>query len=132
MADRLYIETSDLVIYDKMNNHAILNKDRKYQMFLAAAFGLQYNTMIPLKNRKDLVRWEYLNEKDRAYLRAIALSQTQDINIVDNESECIRIFEEYANAGVKILNDYFFKDQLGSLDIKFEKFVHDSLKKIEK
>lgn len=42
----------------------------------------------------------------------VALAATQDVNVIreDNEDECARIFEEYANGGLGLIKDYLLRD----------------------
>ena len=73
-------------------------------LFMLAAFiGYQMKKRVPLEGYIDF-NWQAL--KDDQYsplLRALALSETGDIKVLKDNSAILTITEEYANAGIEII-----------------------------
>jgi len=66
---------------------------------------------LPLSGTKEgLFFWSRLNQdQELIILKLIAIADTQDINIVKNEAYIQDLAEEYANYGIRIINDLLIK-----------------------
>lgn len=82
-------------------------------MVFAAAFGVKRKKRVPLVEiARDLdpIRRDYFdNNRCELVINLLAISETQDQNILADDEKSdeqrIKIFEEYANGGLEILQD---------------------------
>jgi dnd system-associated protein 4 len=80
----------------------------------AAALGFQMQRRVPLGHdtaEVDARVWENLDSAvDMVYL--VGLAGAQDIAILqpDRENELVEIFEQYANGGLQILNEWLLTE----------------------
>lgn len=75
-------------------------------LFLASAIlGHLNDKYVPIKSSKDIFVWSTLLNDDHGLtvLRAIALSKTNDPNILLDDSKIAEIAEGYANGGIHLL-----------------------------
>lgn len=82
----------------------------------AAALGFQHGQKRPLASgRQQPFRWSQLSQDlDIPALKVIALADTQDVEVLIHNDQILRVAEEYANAGIRILKQDFI-DQPGRL-----------------
>jgi len=67
---------------------------------VATCLGLHAGRPTPLKDRQELARTSYFKEHtDLAVLRAIAIAEIRDVEVLADENKVFRIAEEYANTG---------------------------------
>ena len=73
-------------------------------LFMLAAFvGYQMKKRVPLDSYTDF-NWQALNDNQYSpLLRALALSETGDVKVLKDNSTILNIIEEYANAGIEII-----------------------------
>ncbi len=81
----------------------------------AAVLGYSEGRKVPLDRSQGVedVSYQQFERGDAENLiYLIALADSQDINTVreDNEDECARIFEEYANGGLGLIKDYLLRE----------------------
>jgi hypothetical protein len=69
--------------------------------FLAMALGVNNKDRRPLTQREGFVRAEYLHESDHALLKAVALSATEDMTVLQSAEQIFGIAEEYAMGGLE-------------------------------
>ena len=82
----------------------------------AVALGVREGKRRPLSgSREQIFRWDqFSQDMDIPALKAIALSETGDVEVLLQEDQILRIAEEYANAGIhKIKQDII--DQPGEI-----------------
>jgi len=72
--------------------------------------GYSRKIRLPLVNKDEFVRAEYLNEIDDALLKAIAVADTKDINVINDLNNVYTIAEEYANGATEHLRALIFDD----------------------
>jgi len=88
-------------------------KTMKSVFLYAMAIGFYKKLKIPLKKKKNSIPSSSISEpdekwtKERWLLNAIALTETEDINIILDGEKVAHIAEEYANYGIDILYDVF-------------------------
>ena len=68
----------------------------------SVALGVHAGKRKKLKKREQIFRWDQLSQDiDIPVLRAIAIAETEDIEIIAHEDQILRIAEEYANEGIR-------------------------------
>lgn len=123
--DRLYIDDpGDKKMYDTLKNNEefFKNNNNNKELFLfALAFGF-FN-----KNRQKFSgkKLGYFLEKDLKYedlvlLYAVAIFETQSLDILGDKEKIFNIAEEYAHGGLKLLFDDIESVQFGSFSKNFE------------
>jgi hypothetical protein len=124
--DRLYIEKGDRDLYKGIKGEDMFSgKDTKELFIIALAFGFKNKVRKSFQNREGYVRTEYLTDKDKALLYAIALKEADSVDILSDKEEVFKIAEEYAHGGVRILHDSIGSTQFGSFSKQFEKMLHE-------
>lgn len=69
---------------------------------LAAHIGFMRGRRTPLSGHREVFRWPVFNaQEDIPSLRAIAIAETEDTNILVDQDQLLTIVEEYANAGIE-------------------------------
>jgi dnd system-associated protein 4 len=81
-------------------------------MVFAAALGVKYKRRVPLDViSKDLspLRQDYFTSSFTLLINLLAITETENIKIIDDDNvadeQRIHIFEEYANAGLEIIQN---------------------------
>ena len=98
--------------------------------FLAAAIGHLNKNRLPLKDKTDVRLYSTLTHDHKMFIRVLALNEENfDYNILKNGQEVIRIIEEYANGGFKLLYDQVIKN---SFDNNLENQIWDMIRKEKK
>lgn len=117
--DRLYIPDRDP--YEKISNSDYL-KDKKNRVYymMALTLGWVNGERIKLDSREGYVRTSYLKDTDKALIKAIAVAEEEDLNILTEKEKVYSIADEYAASGVILLKDEVF-GKSGSLPKKLEK-----------
>ncbi len=113
---------------DKIRQIANVTKAKMY--FLAGAYGYYLNEREKLQsNNKDVLRVEYIEKPDykiqETILNSIYHSQKDKL---DEEINKYKLFEEYANAGVKKLYKIFkesenIEDFIETIEIKIDEII---------
>lgn len=79
-------------------------KSLKEAFLMAVCLGVKTGRRIPLKQRRELALLTYFNDhRDMAVLRAIAIAESGNVEILADENQVLTIAEEYANAGFEEL-----------------------------
>lgn len=130
-ADRLMIGKTDRSVYTEILESSQLKKGRlqnKEVFLLSAVLGFQKGQRIPIKGGKEgyfLV--DRLKEADLALMDAIAIKETESLDIINDKKEVFNIIEEYAHAGIQLLGDMVFDKDSGSFIKKFEADLRECL-----
>ncbi len=68
----------------------------------AVALGIQVGKRLPLSgSRTQVFRWDQFSQDlDVPVLRAIAIAETGDVEVLRRDDQVLRIAEEYANTGI--------------------------------
>lgn len=72
---------------------------------LCAVLGANKGVRTPLNSAREIFDESILKSPDMTILRAITLSETGDIKCLGNDAETIRIAQEFANTGIRIVRD---------------------------
>jgi hypothetical protein len=93
--------------------------DNKDFFMLAVLFGYLNNKRKKMesseKTESGFTRERYLAAEDNGILKAIAISTTKQIEIINDIVSIYSIAEEYANGGISYLKDFIFEDQASFL-----------------
>jgi len=128
--DRINLEKGEMEkVYDKIN--LIKDEQRKDQFILAMAIGFDMQDRIPLKSKQTLFLTKYLKPVDEALINAVAIIESDDVEILADKGAVFKIAEEYANAGIHSLLKQEEDAQLGSFNKIFEKIIMDLYEKLE-
>jgi hypothetical protein len=85
--------------------------DNKEVFMLCLAIGFEAGLKRPVPPRRtDAVRLSYLKDEDLALFRSIALSDSQNPDVLLNEDSVYDIVEQYAAGGLMILAEKIQKD----------------------
>lgn len=114
--DRVYCEQSQIEIYRDLAGTSESGrksahgtdlppfKSLKDAFLMAVCLGVKTGRRIPLRQRHELALLTYFNEhRDMAVLRAIAIAESGNVEILADENQVLTIGEEYANAGFEEL-----------------------------
>ena len=72
-------------------------------LFMLATFiGYKNKKRVPLENRVDIFSWQVLatDEEYVSLLYALAVTETNGVEVLANRNEILSIAEEYANGGI--------------------------------
>lgn len=88
---------------DAINGEGVSSKQL---FFLCMGMGIQRDFMGEVPPRKsDSVRLEYLDEKDFALLKTVAIAYKKDFSILLDEDAAYDIAEQFASGGLQIFAD---------------------------
>lgn len=92
------------------NSQTALFRFNKDLMVFAAMLGYNYGIKKPLSNDTiQIVLQTYHNTEDDGFIYLLALMDKRDAKYLKNENlaEAIKVFEEYCNGGLDLLQDWF-------------------------
>jgi len=123
----LNIKKSDREIYNNiLENSPLKGRSNKEAFLLAAVVGFKKGQRISISgNKESYVRTEYLNDDDRVLINAIAIKETEKIEIIQDKKEVFNIIEEYAHGGLISLKEMVFDKDAGSFLKKFEAYLRE-------
>lgn len=124
--DRLFIEKGDREAYNDLENRANLKGLSHIDVFcLAMALGFKNGLRTPIKAKDGLIRFATIKEKEWRLIRAIAVAASDDLSIAGRLSDCISIAEEYANAGLQLLQETIRSTKTDELETIIERAMMD-------
>lgn len=106
--DRIYIDRSVMDIYQQLKSEKSVPLDQapfdtfKDVFMLAACLGYQNGrrSKLPSGEKTD-IRVSIFKENDMVLLKAIAIAETGDVEVLSRQGEILVIAEEYAHAGIQ-------------------------------
>ncbi len=104
--DRVYIDESASEIYRQLKSGANTQpEEAPFETFkdifmLAVCQGFQNGRRIRTTKAGSEIRLSVFTEDDLAILKAIAIAETGDVQILSSQSDILVIAEEYANSGI--------------------------------
>lgn len=105
--DRIYIDESHHEIYEDLTRKREKEdspppfKTMKDLFLLAALIGYGREKRLLLEKRQGIFTWAQLSaQEDVPVLRALAIAETGDVDVLTNQDELLTIAEEYANSGI--------------------------------
>jgi len=129
--DRVFIRKSDRKEYDRLKekDSPFSGSENKDLFIMAAITGFREGSRIELDKKDGFVRTEYFNEKETALIKAIAIYEEGDLEVLYNKEKVFSIAEEYATGGIKILKDKAFGGEFASYFKRLEADLNDELEK---
>ncbi len=102
---------------ERIDSSQLLSLDTKncsrMELFLfAMALGIECGIESDLTKTETLVRGEYINTKNEAYLYSTYIGDmdnTDDLDVLNNVGKVYSKAQKYANTGFKLINGYFEK-----------------------
>ena len=103
--DRIYINESHHEIYKDLTAEKEDSpqpfKTMKDLFLCATLVGYQRGERMPLEKGIGIFAWaQFSAQEDVPVLRALAIAETGDVNVLANQDELLTIAEEYANGGI--------------------------------
>lgn len=132
MSNHFYIDKNYIDFFKKSE---ILNSPREegimkrenFLFLMAYGFSIGYKT--PFENPKnkgnDTFVMNQLTSEELALVYAVALSDSGDTEIVNNDTKVADIAMEYANTGIIALQNLEGNSQKGNRIKKFQAEIHD-------
>lgn len=128
--DRIDIEKGERdTLYDNID--IFKNKSRKEQFIFAMAIGYKNKVKRKLETREGFFLIKDMRLDDEALINAIAINDTNSVEVLANKEDVFRIAEEYAHAGIKLLFDKIESTQFGSFEKQFEKELFDAYNELD-
>ena len=127
--DVLCIDKRDRQLYDDIARESIFkDHDRKEQFLVAMATGFGAAAKRPLEGIESsgFFRTSYLQPQDRALINAVAVAESQSVDVLLDPEAVFRTAEEYAHGGIQILHGEIMNTQYGSFDKRFEKVLSEA------
>lgn len=118
--DRVNVEAAvhqlfkDLIERSSENPEAAPFPFMKNVFMWAVALGVKNSSRLPLSGPKtQIFHWDqFSQELDVPVLKALAVAETEEVEILLREDQMLRIAEEYANVGIRVMKEELF-DQPG-------------------
>lgn len=104
----------------------------KHIYLLALSIGFKNNKKSKFEKRHEFVRLGTFNEKEKALIKSIAISDYGGLEILSNKKEVYEISEKYAATGLKILKEKVLTSSLGSYEKTIEAELIRNYDEIEK
>lgn len=112
-SDRVSIESSVHELYQELTERSGRKSNPETSPFhlmkdvfmWAVAMGVKLNRRRTLSgSRTQIFRWDQFSQDvDIPALQAIAVAETEDVDVLLHDDQILRIAEEYANAGIREL-----------------------------
>jgi hypothetical protein len=130
--DRLFVDKRDLDDFNRLKEKdspfaGSQNKD----VFLAAMVtGYHEGGRVPLKTKEGYFMKSYLRDEELALIRAIAIAEENNLNVLLDEQKVFSIAEEYAAGGIQQLKLKVFGEGYGSYTKKLESELLHALENV--
>lgn len=100
--DRVQIDSTVHEFYRELTNGSDAPfKTMKDVFMLAACLGFRLKSRKRLSKREGIFDWSVFTEQeDVPILRSLAISETQDVDVLVDQDLLLTIAEEYANSGI--------------------------------
>jgi len=114
--DRVYIDESGSEVYRQLKSAAnVQPEDGPFETFkdifmLAACLGFRQGRRVPTNKADSEFRVSVFTADDLAILKALAIAETGDVDVLTREGEILAIAEEYANAGIHEVRAYLLDE----------------------
>jgi len=128
--DRLFMESGQREIYNDLETYSPLKGFEHIDVFiLAMGIGFKAGIRTPLKTKDGVIRYESVKENWR-FIKAIAIAETKDLAIVGNLRACASIAEEYANTGLRLIQEMVHSTNADELENTIERITIDRHREI--
>ena len=132
--DRLFIDKRDLEDFKRLREKdSPFAKSENKDIFLAAmVIGFNEQCKMELKTKEGWIMKSYLDDQDLALIRAIAIAEEGNLNVLLDEPRVFSIAEQYAAGGIRFLKDRVFGVDFGSYTKRLESDLLRTYEKIMK
>lgn len=123
---RLNIESQEILDFYKSSeilNH-MAQVDRMDQFVVAMSIGYNLGSKTPLTGTKSLILESSISKDNLALLNIVAIADTGDVKIISNKKQVFKIAEQYANTGIKYMQNMEKGAQFGEASDNFEEIVN--------
>ena len=137
-SNHFYIEKNYVNFFNKSE---ILNSSRteaivkKENFLLLASYGFSIGYKTPFENPKasgnDTFIMNQLTKEELALLYAIAITDTEDVEVVNDDIKVADIAMEYANTGIIALKNLEESSQKGNRIKKFQAEIYDFIEDLD-
>lgn len=130
--DRVNIRKSDRLIYERLfkNDSPFAKKEAKELFIMAMILGFCNGTKVELDTKEGYVRIEYFSDEQKSIIKAIAVAESGNLNILLKKKEVFSIAEKYAAGGIALLKDEVF-NTYGNYSKRLESDLLDEYNKLE-
>lgn len=125
--DRIYIDKKDREDFeslrDRKDSPFVVGKQRAQnkEVFVAAmVVGFHEGGRIEVKNKEEWIFIDYLSKEEDAMIKAIAIADEGNLNVLLDEQKVYSIAQEYATGGISLLKSRVFSGDYGSYAKKLE------------
>lgn len=131
--DRLYVGRGDTELYDNLKREWILQgKTRKEQFLLAMAYGFKNGLRRPLEHKEEFFLRKDLKTEDEALFYTLAIQSEGKLEVICDKERVFTIAQEYAHAGIRLLDGEIAGTSFGSFEKKFEKSLFEAFEEMMK
>lgn len=132
--DRLFVDKRDLEDFKRLREKdSPFSKSANKDIFLAAmVVGFNEQCKMELKSKEGWMMKSYLDDRDLALIRAIAIAEDGNLNVLLDEPKVFSIAEQYAAGGIRLLKDRVFGVDFGSYSKRLESKLLKTYEKIMK
>lgn len=132
--DRFYIRKSDIEEYKRLKERdsPLEKKSNKDLFILALSIGYFEGIRLELDNKEGFVRTEYLSDKDKSLISALAVAEEGSLDVLLDKKKVYSIAEEYAAGGIRQLKERVFSGGYASFSKVLESEMLDEFEKIQK
>jgi len=116
----------------KEKDSLLFNRSAKEVFIMSMTMGFYNDNKIALESKKEFVRIEYLNDKEKSLIKAIAVCDEENIDVLLDKKKVYSIAEEYAAGGIQHLVDDMLKELEGSAIKKLETQLVEEFTKLKK
>lgn len=129
--DRVSIRKSDRQEYDRLKekDSPLAGRENKDLFIIAMITGYHEGSRIELDKKDGFVRTEYFNEKEKSLIKAIAIEEEGNLEVLRNKEKIFSVAEEYAAGGIKILKDKALGGEFANYFKRLEAELNDELEK---
>ena len=114
--DRIYIDESASDIYRQLKSGVnTQSEEAPFETFkdifmMATCLGFQNKRRVRTDKQGSEIRLSVFTEDDIATLKAIAIAETGDVDVLTRFGEILSIAEEYANTGIYEVKAYLMDE----------------------
>lgn len=132
--DRLFVDKRDLEDFKRLREKdSPFAKSENKDIFIAAmVVGFNEQCKMELKTKEGWMLKKTLHDQDLALIRALAIAEEGNLNVLLDETKVFSIAEQYAAGGIRLLKDRVFRVDFGSYSKRLESELLRTYDKIMK
>lgn len=136
--DIIYIRKGDKDSFDRLmeDDSPFHDKDKKYLFVMAMATGFSEGKRIEIGPGERItggyIRTSYLSDREKALIKAIAVAESGDFDVISDKKKVYEIAESYAAGGIESLKRSVLGGNYGDYAKKMEVTLLELLKKAQK